>query len=145
LNAPWPAEEVWDHLPASLQQTLIAKQAKVYTINATQVARAAGMGGRINTIMQTCFFAVSGVLPREEAIAAIKDSIRKAYSKKGEEIVQMNLRAVDNTVANMFEVKMESSRHLAGWRCVRRCPPARPTSCGTCWARSLPVEATACR
>ncbi|MBL9137500.1 MAG: pyruvate:ferredoxin (flavodoxin) oxidoreductase [Verrucomicrobiales bacterium] len=110
LNAPWPAEEVWDHLPASLQQTLIAKQAKVYTINATQVARAAGMGGRINTIMQTCFFAVSGVLPRDEAIAAIKDSIRKAYSKKGEEIVQMNLRAVDNTIANMFEVRLEPSR-----------------------------------
>ncbi len=104
LNAPWPTAEVWEHLPQSLQQSLIDKKARVYTINANQVARDVGMGGRINTIMQTCFFAVSGVLPREEAIEAIKDSIRKAYGKKGDEIVQMNLRAVDNTVANLFEI-----------------------------------------
>ncbi len=104
LNAPWPVEEVWSHLPDSLQTALIAKKAKVYTINATKVAREVGMGGRINTIMQTCFFAVSGVLPREEALDAIKSSIIKSYSKKGDEIVQMNIRAVDNTVANLFEV-----------------------------------------
>jgi len=108
LNAPWPVEEVWNHLPDSLQTALIAKKAKVYTINATKVAREAGMGGRINTIMQTCFFAVSGVLPREEALEAIKDSIRKAYTKKGDEIVQMNIRAVDNTVANLFEITVPS-------------------------------------
>ena len=105
LNAPWPKEEVWNHLPASLQAALIAKKARVYTIDATRVARAAGMGGRINTIMQTCFFALSGVLPREEAIEAIKNSIRKAYGKKGEEIVQMNLKAVDNTLDNLFELE----------------------------------------
>jgi len=108
LNAPWPAEEVWGHLPDTLQSALIAKKAKVYTINATKVAREVGMGGRINTIMQTCFFAVSGVLPRAEAIEAIKTSIRKAYAKKGEEIVQMNIRAVDNTIANLFEVPLQS-------------------------------------
>ncbi len=104
LSAPWPTAEVWDHLPASLQTALIEKKAKVYAIDATRVAREAGMGGRINTIMQTCFFALSGVLPREEAIEAIKDSIRKAYGRKGEEIVQMNLKAVDNTLANLFEI-----------------------------------------
>jgi pyruvate-ferredoxin/flavodoxin oxidoreductase len=109
LNAPWPSAEVWDHLPRPLQQALIDKKARVYTINATKVAREAGMGGRINTIMQTCFFAVSGVLPREEAIEAIKDSIRKAYGKKGEEIVSMNLRAVDNTVANLFEIPVPAT------------------------------------
>jgi pyruvate-ferredoxin/flavodoxin oxidoreductase len=81
----------------------------LYAINATRVAREAGMGGRINTIMQTCFFAVSGVLPREEAIEAIKDSIRKAYGKKGEEIVQMNLRAVDNTIANLHELPLPAT------------------------------------
>jgi pyruvate-ferredoxin/flavodoxin oxidoreductase len=106
LNAPWPKEEVWSRLPVSVQEALIAKRARLYAINATQVARDAGMGGRINTVMQTCFFAVSGVLPRGEAIAAIKNSIRKTYGRKGEEIVQMNLKAVDNTIDNLFEIPL---------------------------------------
>ena len=104
LNSPHPASEVWKHLPPETQRDLIAKKAKVYTIDAMTVARAAGMGSRINTVMQTCFFSVSGVLPREEAIAAIKHSIEKAYGKKGEEIVKMNIAAVDTTLAHLAEV-----------------------------------------
>jgi len=106
LNAAWGPEEAWDHLPASTQRQLIEKRARLYVINAHKVARDCGMGGRINTVMQVCFFSVSGVLPRDEAIAAIKESIRKTYGKKGEEIVQMNLKAVDNTLAHLHEVRV---------------------------------------
>ncbi len=109
LNAPWTPDSVWSHLPASLQEALLRKKAKLYVIHANKVAREAGMGGRINTIMQTCFFALSGVLAREEAIECIKNSIRKSYGKKGEEIVDMNLRAVDNTLSNLFEVPLGES------------------------------------
>ena len=83
-------------------------------IDATSVARASGMGGRINTIMQVCFFALSGVLPRDEAVAAIKESIKKTYGKKGDEVVQKNLKAVDNTLANLFEVPLTGNVNGAG-------------------------------
>jgi pyruvate-ferredoxin/flavodoxin oxidoreductase len=106
LNSPHKPEDVWKHLPVETQKDIIAKKAKVYTIDALNVARAAGMGGRINTVMQTCFFSVSGVLPRDEAIQAIKDSIKKTYGKKGEEIVKMNIAAVDTTLSHLFEVKV---------------------------------------
>ncbi len=104
LNCPWNAEEAWARLPAPVQADLRRKQAHVHVIDATRVAKECGMGGRINTVMQVCFFSVSGVLPRDEAIGAIKDSIRKTYGKKGEEIVQMNLAAVDNTLKHLHEV-----------------------------------------
>jgi pyruvate-ferredoxin/flavodoxin oxidoreductase len=104
LNSPYSADEVWHHLPRPLQEQLIQKRLKFYVINAYKVAREAGMGGRINTVMQVCFFALSGVLPREEAIAQIKQSIRKTYGKKGEDIVQMNLKAVDATLEHLYEV-----------------------------------------
>ncbi|MBE9055608.1 pyruvate:ferredoxin (flavodoxin) oxidoreductase [Sphaerospermopsis sp. LEGE 08334] len=104
LNAPYDKDEVWDKLPASMQEEIINKNLKFYVINAYKVARETGMGGRINTVMQTCFFAVSGVLPREEAIEQIKKSIRKSYGKKGEEIVQMNIQAVDKTLDNLYEI-----------------------------------------
>jgi pyruvate-ferredoxin/flavodoxin oxidoreductase len=104
LNAPYNKDEVWEKLPASMQQEIITKNVKLYVINASNVAREAGMGGRINTVMQTCFFAVSGVLPREQAIEQIKKSIRKSYGKKGEEIVQMNIQAVERTLDNLFEI-----------------------------------------
>src|SRR5687767_5180732 len=77
LNSPFPAEEVWDRLPRPVQEQIIAKRLRFYSINAYEVAKQAQLGTRINTIMQTCFFAISGVLPREEAIAKIKESIRK--------------------------------------------------------------------
>mgnify|MGYP002777740580 CR=1 FL=1 len=104
LNAPYPAAEIWDHLPRNLQAQIVQKNLKFYVIDASKVARDSGMGGRINTVMQVCFFALSGVLPREEAIAAIKHSIEKTYGKKGKEIVQMNLKAVDQTLAHLYEV-----------------------------------------
>lgn len=104
LNSPYSPEETWNRLPAQLQQIIREKQLKCYTINASQVARNAGMGNRINTVMQVCFFALAGVLPREEAIEQIKKAIRKTYGKKGEEIVQKNIVAVDQTLENLYEV-----------------------------------------
>ena len=106
LNSPFGSEEVWGHLPRRMQEQLIAKQAKFYVIDAYKVAQATGMGSRMNTIMQVCFFAISKVLPREEAIDAIRKSIRDTYGKKGEEIVQKNLCAVDETLSCLFEVKI---------------------------------------
>ena len=104
LNTPYSKDEIWSKLPTPVQESLIAKQAKFYVIDATKVARDSGMGGRINTIMQVCFFALSGVLPRDKAIEAIKYSIKKTYGKKGEEVVAMNLKAVDNTLEHLHEV-----------------------------------------
>jgi len=104
LNSPFGADEVWKHLPRRMQEQLIAKQAKFYVIDAYKVAQNTGMGSRMNTIMQVCFFAISKVLPREDAIQAIRKSIRDTYGKKGEEVVQKNLRAVDETLSCLFEV-----------------------------------------
>lgn len=105
LNAPYKAEEVWDHLPKEVQEQIISKKLKFYTINAIEVARETGMGQRINTVMQTCFFAISNILPKDEAIAQIKNAIKKTYSKKGDAIVQKNFQAVDASLAHMHEVK----------------------------------------
>ncbi len=106
LNSPFGPEEVWDKMPRSVQQQIIDKGLKFYVIDGYKVAKDSGMGGRVNTIMQTCFFAISGVLPKDEAIAAIKGSIKKTYGSKGEEIVRKNYEAVDQTLANLFEVKV---------------------------------------
>jgi pyruvate-ferredoxin/flavodoxin oxidoreductase len=106
LNSPYGPEEVWDKLPRSMQQQIIDKKLRFYVIDGYKVAKDTGMGARVNTIMQTCFFAISGVLPRDEAISAIKDSIKKTYGAKGEEIVRKNYRAVDETLENLFEVKI---------------------------------------
>ena len=106
LNSPYPADQVWDELPRRVQQQIIEKQLKFYVIDAYEVAKATGMGVRINTIMQTCFFAISGVLPREQAIEAIKYAIQKTYGKRGDAVVQKNYAAVDGTLANLFEVKV---------------------------------------
>lgn len=105
LNAPYKAEEVWDHLPKEVQEQIISKKLKFYTINAVEVARETGMGQRINTVMQTCFFAISNILPKDEAIAQIKNAIKKTYSKKGDAIVQKNFQAVDASLAHLHEVK----------------------------------------
>jgi pyruvate-ferredoxin/flavodoxin oxidoreductase len=109
LNSAYGPEEIWDRLPRPVQESLIAKKVKFYVIDALTVAKATGMGARINTIMQTCFFALSGVLPREEAIEQIKYTIRKTYGKKGEEVVQKNIAAVDQTLANLHEVKVPAA------------------------------------
>ncbi len=104
LNSPFNKDEVWGQLPREVQTQLIAKKARFFIIDAYQVARETGMGSRMNTILQTCFFAISKVLPRDEAIEAIRESIRYTYGRKGDEIVQQNLRAVEETLAHMFEV-----------------------------------------
>ncbi|MBH8571669.1 pyruvate:ferredoxin (flavodoxin) oxidoreductase [Nostocaceae cyanobacterium CENA369] len=108
LNSPYDADSVWEYLPLNVQQQIIDKHLKFYVINASQVARDSGMGGRINTIMQVCFFALAGVLPQEEAIAKIKQAIEKTYGKKGAEVVRMNLQAVDNTLDNLHKVDVPS-------------------------------------
>jgi pyruvate-ferredoxin/flavodoxin oxidoreductase len=110
LNTPFSKDEIWSKLPTPLQASLIAKKAKFFVIDATKVARDSGMGGRINTIMQVCFFALSGVLPREKAIESIKYSIKKTYGKKGEEVVAKNLKAVDNTLEHLHEVPVMSNK-----------------------------------
>ncbi len=104
LNAPWHKDEVWANLPKTVQKQLIEKNAKFYLIDAQKVAEESDMGRRINTVMQVCFFAISNVLSREESIAKIKESIKKTYGKKGDAVVNMNLKAVDNTLDNLFEI-----------------------------------------
>ncbi|HJW38562.1 MAG TPA: pyruvate:ferredoxin (flavodoxin) oxidoreductase [Candidatus Udaeobacter sp.] len=106
LNSPLGLDRVWGRLPETVQRRLIEQRAKFFVIDGNKVARDSGLRGRINTVMQTCFFAISGVLPAKDAIEAIKNSIHKTYAKKGDEIVQMNLRAVDQTLAHLYEVKV---------------------------------------
>jgi pyruvate-ferredoxin/flavodoxin oxidoreductase len=106
LNSQYSADEVWGKLPRIIQEEIIKKKLNFYVIDGYAVAQKTGMGGRVNTIMQTCFFAISGVLPKDEAIAAIKRSIKKTYGKKGEDIVKMNFDAVDQTLANLFKVNV---------------------------------------
>ncbi|WP_054773118.1 pyruvate:ferredoxin (flavodoxin) oxidoreductase, partial [Methylogaea oryzae] len=106
LNSPYGPDEVWRNLPRSVQEQLIAKNIALYVIDAAKVAQDTGMGNRTNTIMQTCFFAISGVLPREEAIEKIKAAIKKTYGKKGEEAVQKNFAAVDHTLAHLYPVAL---------------------------------------
>jgi len=104
LNCPCDPSEVWDKLPRPVQEQIIAKKLKFYAINAYEVAKNAGMGRRINTVMQTCFFYLSGILPQDQAIAEIKKAIQKTYGKKGDKIVQMNYAAVDQAVEHLHEV-----------------------------------------
>ncbi len=104
LNAPYEGNEVWNHLPREVQQTIIDKKLNFYVINAVDVARKTGMGQRINTVMQTCFFAISNILPKDEAIAQIKNAIKKTYSKKGDAIVQKNFEAVDASLEHLYKV-----------------------------------------
>ncbi len=109
LNTPYAPEATWDKMPRHIQQEIIDKQLKLYIINAYNVAKAAKMPGRINTIMQTCFFALSGVLPKDEAISQIKYFIKKTYGKKGENIVKMNYAAVDNALAHMVKIDVPAA------------------------------------
>ncbi|MBI4671902.1 MAG: pyruvate:ferredoxin (flavodoxin) oxidoreductase [Chloroflexi bacterium] len=105
LNSPYGPDQVWEHLPRSVQEQILAKHLQFYVIDAYAVARETEMGARINTVMQTCFFAISGVLPRDEAIAAIKHAIEKTYGKRGEPIVRKNFAAVDATLEHLHQVQ----------------------------------------
>src|SRR5204862_3376121 len=98
--------EVWDHLPRSVQEQLIAKRLHFFVIDGSRVAREAGMAGRVNTIMQTCFFAISGVQPAADAVAAIKHAIEKTYGRRGEAVVRKNFAAVDAALAELHDVKV---------------------------------------
>ena len=104
LNSPFAKDIVFSKLPRKIQEEIISKELKFYVIDAVKIALNSNMGRRINTVMQTCFFAISGILPKEEAIEKIKASIEKTYAKKGKQIVDMNFVAVDNTLENLFEV-----------------------------------------
>jgi pyruvate-ferredoxin/flavodoxin oxidoreductase len=109
LNSLYGPNEIWDHLPREAQKDIIEKKLKFYVIDGYEVAAKTGMGNRVNTIMQTAFFAISNVLPREEAIEQIKKSIKKTYGKRGEAVVKQNFDAVDHTLANVHEVKVPSA------------------------------------
>ena len=122
LNCTFGPDEVWPQLPYEVQQTLVEKQLRLYVIDASKVARSTGMGGRVNTIMQTAFFAISGVLPREQAIEEIKHSIQKTYGKRGAAVVQQNFRAVDETLAHLHEVALPSGTLALASGTRRRAP-----------------------
>jgi len=104
LNSPYSKEEIWDKLPKKMQESIIEKEVNFYTIDASKVAQEANLGKRTNTILQTCFFAISGILPKDDAIQKIKDAIVKSYSHKGDKIVQMNFNAVDKSLENLQQV-----------------------------------------
>ena len=115
LNSPFAAQALWDELPLPVQQTILEKGLKVYTIDGDRVALEAGMGNRVNTVMQTCFFALSGVLPKDEAIRQIKAAIEKTYGKRGAAVVAKNFAAVDSALSHLHEVQvpLETSSHKA--------------------------------
>jgi len=109
LNSPYGPEEVWDQIPQRVQKQILAKKLKFYVIDGYTVAKQTGMGGRINTVMQTCFFAISGVMSKEEAIEKIKQAIQKTYGRRGEAVVQKNFAAVDAALSHLHEVKVPDS------------------------------------
>ena len=125
LNSPFGPEETWRRLPREWQQTLIDKKLRMFVVDATQVAVDSGMGRRTNTVLQTCFFALSGVLPKDEAIAQIKKSIVKTYGRKGEQIVKMNYAAVDAALAGLKEVKIPAAPDSEA---VATVPPSFPSA-----------------
>ena len=134
LNSPFGADEVWDNLPRSAQQTIIQKKLRFYVIDAVNVARSAGMGGRINTVMQTCFFAISGVLPREDAIAAIKHAIEKTYGKRGESVVARISPPSTPHWKTCTKSRSRQGRARASM-CARRYRRTLPSSSATSWPR----------
>ena len=109
LNSPFAADRVWDRLPRPVQQQIIDKRLRFFVIDASKVAREVGLGARINTVLQTCFFAISGVLPRDTAIRHIKEAIRKTYARKGEAVVRKNFEAVDRTLTGLQEVQVPAT------------------------------------
>ena len=109
LNSPFDSEETWNNLPRKVQQQIIDKKLNFYVIDGYTVAQKTGMGSRVNTIMQTCFFAISGILPKDEAIDQIKKAIKKTYGSKGEEIVKQNYNAVDQTLEHLHKIEIPAA------------------------------------
>ena len=124
LNSPTPEDKVWDDFPKSMQQQILDKGIKVYVIDAYDIAEKTGMGRRINTIMQTCFFAISGILPEDEAIAQIKKAVEKTYGKKGQKLLERNFAAIDATLAGLHQVQVPGQASSDFER-----PPMPRTSC----------------
>jgi pyruvate-ferredoxin/flavodoxin oxidoreductase len=120
LNSPYGPDKVWDKLPREVQKQIIDKQLKLHVIDASKVALSLGLGSRTNTILQTCFFALSGVMPREQAIAAIKKATEKTYARKGKDVVKKNFEAIDAALANLFDVKIPTTAtgNLARYKLV---------------------------
>jgi pyruvate-ferredoxin/flavodoxin oxidoreductase len=126
LNSPFGPDVVWNHLPRAVQQTIIQKRLKLFVIDGYAVARDTGMGNRINTIMQTCFFAISGVLPRNQAMDAIKKAIRETYGKRGEAVVEKNFAAVDHALAHLHPVALQNQA-TSGFDILPSVPQSAPT------------------
>ncbi len=122
INSPYPADELWAHLPREVQERIIEAKLRVYTVDADSVATDAGLGRRTNTVMQVCFFAISGVLPSEVAITKIKQAIEKSYGKKGRELVRRNIEAVDAALAHLHPVAVPQQATAE----QRRPPPVPP-------------------
>jgi len=144
LNTPYGAAEIWEKLPRTVQRELIEKKIEFYVIDGYTVAREAGMGSRINTIMQTCFFAISGVLPREEAIAQIKKAIKKTYGKRGEAVVEKNYAAVDAALAHLEKVTVPASVS-SEFDLIPSISDKAPEFVRRCWARLQRDAAICCR
>jgi pyruvate-ferredoxin/flavodoxin oxidoreductase len=125
LNSPVSADKVWDTLPTKMQQQMLDKNIRFYVIDGYAVAEKSGMGKRINTIMQTCFFAISGVLPQKEAIAAIKHAVEKTYGKKGQRIVELNFKAIDETLASLHSVPLPK-QVTSTWQVISRIADTAP-------------------
>src|SRR5262249_11361240 len=109
LNAPFPADQVWDRLPREMQEQIVERRLGGFAIYSYVLAKGAGLGTRINTIMQTCFFAIAGVLPRDEAIVYIKQSIEKSYGKRGPEVVRRNCEVVDQALEHLHELRVPAA------------------------------------
>ena len=130
LNCSQPPDEVWDALPRPVQEKILAKRIEVYAIDAGRIARDAGLAGRTNTVLQTCFFAISGVLPRDEAIAKIKSALAETYARRGAEVIARNDAAIDRALAGLHQIeipgRVTSARELpAVVRPARRSSSAR--------------------
>jgi pyruvate-ferredoxin/flavodoxin oxidoreductase len=125
LNAPYGPDEIWHHLPRAMQARIIALGLKLFVIDASRVAQEVGLRGRTNTVLQTCFFALSGVLPRERAIEQIKHAIEKTYGRRGRDVVERNFRAVDDTLARLFPVTVPVEP-TSRWERVAAIPPGAP-------------------
>ena len=127
LNSPYGADEVWDKIPREVQEQIVSKQLDFYIVDGHGVAEKAGLGGRINTVLQTCFFYLSGILPRDEAIAAIKKAIEKSYARFGESVLERNYAAVDGAIEAIHKVEIPASA-FSDIEMRPVVPPTLPTS-----------------
>ncbi len=130
INAPYAADRVWEHLPVEVQRQIIDKDLIVWVVDASHIAKEVGLGGRINTVMQPCFFALSGVIDREESVHLVKASIEKTYKRRGRTVIERNHAAVDRALLEMYRLEVPRPR-TRRFGCCRRSLPARRTSCGT--------------